>query len=751
MSRQDLKNPPARPGEAEPDAAYASWRRSVEKALGGDSFADALKARLPGGLELEPLYTAESLPEGFDPQALPGQPPYVRGPSIDAGWRIAQEIAHPWTVQAAEAMRADQDCGVRLLWLRLGGIVSPGVWELETATDYSGVCVIGVDDVEKLVAAVEPGVEVVLESGAQALATAAMWVAAARRRGLGPGDLAGSFGCDPLAAASAGGGGLETSFRQLAELAAWTAAEAPAMRSVLVSTSAYHDAGADAVQELAFAIATGVCYLRRMTAGGLDLDAAAAQLDFSFSVGRDVFLEIAKLRAARLLWSKVVAAAGGPASAQAMRIHARTSALETSRIGPWMNLVRGAAQSFAAALGGAGSIRTAPWDEALGGPDDRGRRLATNVQHILAEEARLDRVIDAAGGSWYLESITDQLARRAWEMFRQLEGEGGMARSMERGLVAERLRAAAGERRRAAATRSAPIVGASAFADLAEEPYAPKLPERVELPRPPLHDLAEESGSISIQELLDLEDIKLEREIGEIQQIDGMLVALELSMEAPGEAGELMDLAIDAAAGGARGEQLLEALGEGGEEDVAGGPPKPAGGELERFRLAQPFEQLRAASERWRSSRGRRPRILLLGLVGDDAGRRAPDVAFIRRLFAVAGVESIESAGHRVTDAAQSFTESGTEAAVILAPDALHAEVAELAARLEQLGAGAVFVAGRAGEHEAALRDAGVAGFVYDGCDVQALLAILHEKLKRLPYSTARQAPMPPRGERWTV
>ncbi len=729
MSRPDQKPPSPRPPDPGPSADYATWRRSVEQTLGSASFEDALVSRVPGGLQLEPLYTAESA--DFDPEELPGRLPFTRGARMDAGWQIAQEIAYPWAVEAAEAMRADQQRGVRLLWLRMGGIVSPGVWELETATEYDGVHLTSADDLEKLLAAVEPGTEVVLESGEQALATAAMWVAAARRQDLDAEELHGSFGCDPMSSLADQGrlhGSLDGAFRQLAELAAWSLAQAPRMRSVLVSTSIYHDAGADAVQELAFALSTGVCYLRRMTAAGLDLDAAAAQLDFSFSIGRDFFLEIAKLRAARLLWSKVTRASGVGEQAQAVRIHARTSALETSRLGPWMNLVRGGAQSFAAALGGAGSIRTAPWDEALGWPDDRGRRLAVGVQHILAEEAHLDRTVDAAGGSWYLESITDQLARRAWELFRELESEGGMARCVTRGLVAERVRSAAELRRRSAATRRAPIIGASAFADLAEEPFAPKLPARDEVPHRPALGLAEESGSISIQELLDIDDIKLERGFAEVQKIDAMLAALELSMAAPGEPGELMELSIAAAVAGARGEQILEALAKDSEPTACGG--------VERFRPAQAFEQLRAASDRWRSDHGRRPRILLFHLdQSDGAARHAPDAAFVRRLFAVAGAESIESGAFtadQVAGAGQRFAESQAEAAAILVEAEPDAELAgALASGLEQLESAMVFLGCRPGEHETTLRAAGIDGFVYDGCDVQALLASLHERLRR--------------------
>ncbi len=727
----------------EPSADDVKWRGSVEKMLGDVSFEDALVSRILGDLEIEPLYTARALGDDFDRLAMPGQAPYTRGRGLDASWRIGLEVAHPWTEEAAEAMRADQRRGVRLLWLRMAGIVSPGVWELETATRYNGVSVIGVDDVEKLVAALEPGTEVVLYSGEQALATAAMWVAAARRRDLSPQDFRGSFGCDPLGDLVDGGSlqsSLERAFRQMVELANWADAEAPSMRSTMVSASIYHDAGASAVDELAFAIATGVDYLRRLTAGGLTLDAAARQLDFSFSVGREVFLEIAKLRAARLLWSKVTQASGVSESGQAMRLHARTSDLETARVGPWMNLLRGAAQSFAAALGGADTIRTAPWDEALGWPDDQGRRLAANVQHMLAEEVRLDRVVDAAGGSWYLESLTDQLARRAWTQFRWLESRGGMTRCVTRGLVAERVRASATSRRESAATRTAPIIGASAFANLAEEPFAPKLPLRQELPRRPLHDLAEESGSISIQELLDLEDIHLEREIGEMKHIDAMLAAVGLSMEAPGEPGELMELAIAAAAAGARGEQILKALVEDSERSPDEDGPALECEPVERFRPALPFERLRWISDRWLEIYGRRPRALLLYLTGNGADRRSVGEGFVRRLFAVGGVESVEGGEVSAAEVARRFAESEAEALVIFGADSLHGEITEVATQIRRQGA-LIFVAGLPGAHEAAFADAGISGFVYEGCDVPRLLRPLHERLE-----SRGKEPATPRG-----
>ncbi len=455
-------SPPAGKDTERP-ADYAAWRRSVEKTLGDVAFEDALTFETGDGFDLEPLYTAESTPSGLDLPPVPGAPPYTRGTRAgDAGWRIAQEVAHPQVAEAAEAMRLDQRNGVQLLWLRIGD---------------EGIRLAGAGDVEELVANLESGTSVVLEIGEAAPPVAAWWLAAWRRRGLEPRDLIACFGGDPLAELAAAGevsGSLEEALRldealrPVAELTAWAAAEAPGVRTVLVSGSWYHELGATPAQELAFALAAGVEYLRGLTEAGLTVDAAAAYLDFRVSAGRDFFGEIAKLRAARLLWSKVVRAAGGSDAAQAMRLHARTSRLETSRLDPWMNLVRATAQSFAAAAGGAETIVCAPYDQVLGEPSQRGRRLAANVQHILIEEARVDRVVDPAGGSWYLESLTNALARSAWRLFQEVERRGGMARGAIDGMVAEHLAAAAEDRRRAVAEGHEPVVGASVFVDPAE-------------------------------------------------------------------------------------------------------------------------------------------------------------------------------------------------------------------------------------------------------------------------------------------
>lgn len=541
-------------------AGYAAWRQRVERELGETAFEDALVHCTDDGLEIQPLYTAGSLPEGFDPAALPGAPPYTRGSRAGAGWRIAQEIAHPEPAAAAAAMRADQRHGADLLWLRLAGHRPHGVGYRPVG---DGIRAADAADLEPLAAALEPNTAVVLDAGADALSAAALWVTAARRMGVEPRRLEGSFGGDPLTRLARAGslpGSLGASFRQLADLAAWAADNTPGVRTVMVAAAAYRDAGATAAQELAFAVATGVEALRRLTGAGLDLAAAARQIDFSFSIGRGLFREIAKLRAARLLWSKVVAAAGGGEAAQAMRLHARTSTLEASRLDPWVNLLRGGSQSLAAAAAGADSILTAPYDAALERPGTDGRRLATNVQHILAAEAALGRVADPAGGSWYLESLTDSLARAAWELFRELERRGGMARCLTDGVVSEQVQASAASRQEAVAVGRELIIGASAFVEDASMSVPPRQAEPAvspeEAPAPAVHGQGEGGAA---------------------------LAALARSVTVPGALGELTERALAAAADGAAGAAIGGILAAGEAPAVC---PR-----LADFRLSEPYER----------------------------------------------------------------------------------------------------------------------------------------------------------------
>src|SRR5260370_10868335 len=321
---------------------------------------------------------------------------------------------------------------------------------------------------------------VTLEAGAAFLPAGGLLVALWRRRGLSSDMVRGAFNADPLAVLARDGQlpmPPATALAQMADLAAWTAKNYPNVTAVRVGTAPYHHGGATAAQDVALRMATAVEYLRVLTRTGLSVDAAARQILFSFSLGTHYFLALAKLRAARLLWARVVEACGGSPAAGAMCIHARVSKRVLTQRDPYVNLLRNTVACYAAGIGGAMAITSVPFDSVAGLPDSLSRRIARNTVLILQEESHLHRVIDPAGGSWYLDWLTDQLAQQAWAIFQKIERGGGMLQALQNGWVAQQIDSAFAPRARNLARRKEGITGVSEFPNIGEEPVTRRAPD----------------------------------------------------------------------------------------------------------------------------------------------------------------------------------------------------------------------------------------------------------------------------------
>jgi methylmalonyl-CoA mutase len=675
-----------------PPADLAAWRTLAEKDLAGATLQELIAHTLEG-LGVEPLYTRE-VAVAADARGFPGLPPFVRGGDAversGKGWQVCQEHDHPGLEAASTAMAADLARGATALWVRLG--LADGVRVLTAA------------DIDRLFEGVDLGhVPVHLEPGPDVVPVAAAFVSVAEGRGTPLEQLRGGFGCDPLGTLARHGtlaSGLGGAFAELVDLVGWARAKAPGVRPVLVSSVPYHDAGAHAVQELAYVVATGVEYLRRLEAAGTAVDDAAPTMLFQAAVGGDFFMEVAKLRALRWLWSKAVAAAGGAEGARHMRLHARTSRRTKACRDPWVNMLRATAECFAAAVGGADSVACAPFDEAIGPSDAFARRVARNTQLVLREEAHLHRVMDPAGGSWYLESLTEQLARAAWEELRTIERAGGMARLLATGRVLPQVEASRQAREKDVAHRKAPLVGVSEYPNLHEAPV-------------------ERAGGLGAGEA------PLGRGLrnGDDDARRGALEALVASVGDPVERapGALASAVIKAAATGLD-LFTLSAL-------LRLGKPSRHIEPLAPWRAAEAWEALRDASDAQAQEHGARPKVFLANLGPIPAHRARADYA--HNLFAAAGIEPVTNDGFDGPQAAaKAFAESGAELAVICGSDATYPEaVPDLAARLKDAGASAVLLAGRPGEHEAAYREAGVDRFVHVGADV---LHIMREMLREV-------------------
>ncbi|MEU6200518.1 methylmalonyl-CoA mutase family protein [Streptomyces sp. NPDC047061] len=447
-----------------PDATQEQWQRLVEgvlrksgKEVSGEAAEDALSTTLEDGLRTRPLYTARDTAP--DP-GLPGFAPYVRGGrpegGVAGGWDVRQRH------QAAPdgAVLTDLENGVTSLWLLVGrgGIPVSGL-----AAALDGVYL----DLAP----------VVLDAGRDTEAAAAELLRLYDGKGVDPEAVRGNLGADPLGYEARTGEALD--FAPVAALARRVAEEFPGLRTLTVDALPYHEAGGSAAQELGASLATGVAYLRELTEAGLGVEQALGQLEFRYAATADQFLTIAKLRAARRLWARV-AEVSGAADAGAQVQHAVTSPVMMSRRDPWVNMLRTTVATLAAGVGGADSVTVLPFDHAIGLPDAFARRIARNTSTILVEESHLARVIDPAGGSWYVEQLTDELAHAGWEFFRTIERDGGQAAVLRSGRLRTDLATTWAERSKKLAKRREPITGVSEFPLLAEKPVV-----REPAPEPP--------------------------------------------------------------------------------------------------------------------------------------------------------------------------------------------------------------------------------------------------------------------------
>ncbi|GAA4601355.1 methylmalonyl-CoA mutase [Actinoplanes octamycinicus] len=447
-----------------PPRTTADWRRTallvLQRAGRADerTSADQVDALLattsPEGIRSAPLYTvADALP---DP-GIPGRFPFVRGGRpVDqsvGGWDVRQRYADPDPASTRDALLADLRHGVTSLWLVLGEAGLP------------------VDALSEVLAPVQlDQAGLVLDAGNEAAEAVEAWLRIA------PAGAHGSLGLDPLGVRARLGRPARTDPAEAAALALRCATRHPGMRTFTVDATVHHDAGAGDAEELGFALATGVEYLRALTAAGFDVASALDRLEFRYAATADQFATIAKFRAARRLWARVAQVCGVPA-AGAQRQHAVTSAAMMTVRAPWSNLLRTTIATFAAGIGGADAITVQPFDLSLGLPGADARRLARNTHAVLLDEAGLARVADPAGGSWYVERLTADLAAAAWDRFTEIERAGGMEAALDSGMIADRLAETWDRRHVAISSRAAPIIGVTEFPDLDEQ-----LPLRVPAP-----------------------------------------------------------------------------------------------------------------------------------------------------------------------------------------------------------------------------------------------------------------------------
>lgn len=460
--------------EGFPDATTERWRELVAGVLRKSGVAEERLAEAPesvlavtsyDGFGIDPLYTSE--PPAADP-GFPGAPPFTRGyragGNVTTGWDV--RARHTDTDPAVLRRRVHDDLmnGVGSLWVTVGDDGVPADRLGEALTD------VHLD--------LAP---VLLDAGPSYAEAADALLATHADAEVPDGRVISHLGIDPLGTAARTGETADVT--DPVRLAADRARGRPHLGLLVADGTLVHGAGGSDAQELGWALAVGVAYLRALHEAGLDPDDAASRIEFRLAVGADQFAGIAKLRAARAMWNQVLATGGVSPDRRTMRLHATTSEAMMTRRDPHVNMLRTTVACFAAGVGGADTVTVEPFDSAMGLPDDFARRVARNTQAILQEESNLARVIDPAGGSFFVEALTKDLYEAGWAFLRHIEASGGAGRALDNGALRVGVDEVWQRRRSDIAHRRAPLTGVSEFPDAAETPLErPADPARSPVP-----------------------------------------------------------------------------------------------------------------------------------------------------------------------------------------------------------------------------------------------------------------------------
>ncbi|TQM82721.1 methylmalonyl-CoA mutase [Saccharothrix saharensis] len=606
-------------GEPTTAGDAARWQAAVQEATGKG--VDALTWETPEGIGVKPVYTAADT-EGLDfLGTYPGIAPFLRGPYP------TMYVNQPWTIrQYAGFSTAEESNAFYRRNLAAGQKGLSVAFDLATHRGYdsdhprvagdvgmAGVAIDSIYDMRRLFDGIPlDRMSVSMTMNGAVLPVLALYVVAAEEQGVAPEQLAGTIQNDILKEFMVRNTYIyppQPSMRIISDIFAYTSRRMPKFNSISISGYHMQEAGATADLELAYTLADGVEYLRAGRDAGLDVDAFAPRLSFFWAIGMNFFMEVAKMRAARLLWAKLVKDFGArnPKSLS-LRTHCQTSGWSLTAQDVFNNVARTCVEAMAATQGHTQSLHTNALDEALALPTDFSARIARNTQLLLQQESGTTRVIDPWGGSAFVERLTHDLAHRAWSHITEVEAAGGMARAIDAGIPKMRIEEAAARTQARIDSGRQPVIGVNK--------YQVEVDEKIDV-------LKVDNAGVRAQQLAKLVRLREERDPAAVER------TLEALTRAAGTDGNLLELAIDAARAKATVGEISEALGKvwgrhSAQIRTITGVYREEAGSVSNV------EQTRAVVEAFAEEEGRRPRILVakMGQDGHDRGQKVIATAF---------------------------------------------------------------------------------------------------------------------------
>ncbi|MDE0943080.1 MAG: methylmalonyl-CoA mutase [Alphaproteobacteria bacterium] len=599
-----------------PDA----WRDLAAKELRGKT-PDDLIWHTPEGIAVKPVYTAEDLEGLENQQNLPGMEPFLRGV------RATMYTNRPWTIRQYAGFSTAQESNDFYRKALAGGQAGLSVaFDLATHRGYdsdhprvvgdvgkAGVAIDSVEDMKVLFDGIPlDKMSVSMTMNGAVLPTLASYIVAAEEQGVSPDKLAGTIQNDILKEFMVRNTYIyppAPSMRIVSDIIAYTSENMPKFNSISISGYHMQEAGATCVQELAFTLADGLEYVRTAVDNGMDIDKFAGRLSFFFCMGMNFFMEIAKLRAARILWARIIREFDpkDPKSLM-LRTHCQTSGVSLTEQDPYNNVVRTAYEAMAAVLGGTQSLHTNSFDEAIALPTEFSAKIARNTQLILAEETGVTNVVDPLAGSYYIESLTNSLAEAAWEIIQEVEGLGGMTKAVEAGMPKMQIEAAAARKQARVDRGEEVIVGVNKYQSDDKDPF-----EVREI----------DNTAVRVAQVAGLEKIRASRDEAATR---ATLEALEAGARGNGN---LLALSVDAARARATLGEISDAL-ERPFGRYSAQVRSISGVYSAAYEGDEGFERIVKDVAEFAEAEGRRPRMMVvkLGQDGHDRGAKVIATAF---------------------------------------------------------------------------------------------------------------------------
>ena len=616
------------PSESNGESRIAQWEKAAAKSALGGRLED-LNWRTPDGITVKPLYTAEDVQGLAHADTLPGFPPYVRGP------QATMYAVRPWTIrQYAGFSTAQESNAFYRQALAAGGQGVSVAFDLATHRGYdsdhprvtgdvgkAGVAIDSVEDMKILFDQIPlDKVSVSMTMNGAVLPVLAGYIVAAQEQGVKLEQLSGTIQNDILKEFMVRNTYIyppEPSMRIIGDIIAYTAEHMPKFNSISISGYHMQEAGANQALELAFTLADGKEYVKTAMSKGLDVDAFAGRLSFFWAIGMNFYLEIAKMRAARLLWCQIMQGFGAKnPKSWMLRTHCQTSGWSLTEQDPYNNIVRTTVEAMAAVFGGTQSLHTNSFDEAIALPTEFSARIARNTQLIIQEETHITKVIDPWAGSYMMEKLTQDMADEAWKIIQEVEAMGGMTKAVDSGWAKLKIEAAAADKQARIDSGQDVIVGVNKYKLATEDVVQTRDIDNVKV------------REAQIEQLLAIKAIR------DTTKVKAALAAL--TQAAQDQTGNLLALSVEAIRLRATVGEVSDAL-----EVVFGrhraDTQKVTGvyaaaydeGSTDGDSMAY-WDQLKADIAAFAQDQGRRPRVMIakLGQDGHDRGAKVVATAF---------------------------------------------------------------------------------------------------------------------------